>query len=173
MTARKFPGRPFRVPPHEGLLNEQALLASHGGILLKKQAPTTAALCPFRIGCGKSQEDPNSNSLASHYRSCMSLAGDTPVPTPDGWTLLNEITEGQEVFDQAGRQHRVLAICHRQPEEVFLVMFDDESHLVAGARQPWVTCRITSGTRPTEGPFIFRTGPPTSHPPPPARCGLP
>ena len=106
---------------------------------MKIQAPTTATPCPFRIGCGKSQEDHNVNTVPSHSRGCMSLAGDTPVPTPDGWTTLNEITVGQEVFDQAGRQHRVLAVCHRQPEEVFLVMFDDESHLLAGARQPWVT----------------------------------
>ena len=121
--------------------------------MLKKQAPTMAAPYPFRIGCGKSQEDPNSNSLESHYRSCMTLAGDTPVPTPDGWTLLNEITEGQEVFDQAGRQHRVQAVCHRQPEEVFLVMFDDESRLLTGARQPWVTLSHNLRHKPHRGTF--------------------
>ena len=69
----------------------------------------------------------------------MALAGETPVPTLEGWMLINKIRPGQTVFDQSGRQNTVVAVCHREPEPVFRVAFDDESYLTAGADQPWVT----------------------------------
>ena len=48
------------------------------------------------------------------------------------------------MFDQAGQQQTVVAVCHRQPEPVFRVTFDDESCLIAGAQQPWVTLCIVA-----------------------------
>ena len=69
----------------------------------------------------------------------MALAGETPVPTLEGWMPINKIRPGQTVFDQSGRRRTVVAVCHREPEPVFRVAFDDESYLTAGADQPWVT----------------------------------
>ena len=49
------------------------------------------------------------------------------------------------MFDQAGHQCTVLAVCHRDAEPVFRVGFDDRTFLMAGAQQPWVT--MTHRTR--------------------------
>ena len=69
----------------------------------------------------------------------MALVSNTPIATPDGWAPLYQISSGQTVFDQAGQQCTVLAVCHRGLEPVYRVMFDDGSCLVAGAQHPWVT----------------------------------
>ena len=86
----------------------------------------------------------------------MALADKTPIPTPDGWIPLYQIAQGQTVFDQAGRPCTVGAVCHREPEPVFRVTFDDESPLIAGAQQPWVTITHRLRYRIHTGNFAFR-----------------
>ena len=120
-----------------------------------KQQPTSIKSCPFRIGGGDPQVSLKPEGLVSLFGSCMSLAGDTPIPTPDGWILLHQVAPGQTVFDQAGHQSTVVAVCHRKPEPVFRVTFD-ESCLIAGAQQPWVTLSHSLRHRTHKGRFALR-----------------
>ena len=86
----------------------------------------------------------------------MSLAGDTPIPTPGGWKKLDRLAEGDIVFDQAGHTCTVVAVCRRQPEQLFRVAFDDESFLEAGSRQPWVTASHQLRHKTHKGNFAIK-----------------
>ncbi|MGI8491149.1 MAG: replicative DNA helicase, partial [Acidimicrobiales bacterium] len=67
------------------------------------------------------------------------LAVETPVPTPEGWTTMGELTVGDWVFDDAGRPCRVT---YTSPVFVgrtcYRVEFDDGSQLVADAEHQWL-----------------------------------
>ena len=106
---------------------------------MMKQKSTLVKSCPFRTGGGDPQGSLKPSGLVSLSGNCMALAGNTPIPTPDGWIPLHQVAPGQTVFDQAGQQQTVVAVCHRKPEPVFRVTFDGESCLIAGAQHPWVT----------------------------------
>ncbi len=106
---------------------------------MRKQQPTSIDSCPLRTGGGDPLVSLKPEGLVSPSGSCMALAGNTPIPAPDGWIPLHQVAPGQAVFDQTGQQQTVMAVCHRKPEPVFRVSFDKESCLIAGAQQPWVT----------------------------------
>ena len=93
----------------------------------------------FRVGCSDAQGRVPAGHGMAPADTCMALSGNIPIPTPDGWTRLDQIKPGQEVFDHEGNPCLVQSVCHRRPEPVFRVDFDDESCLLAGAGQPWVT----------------------------------
>ena len=95
-------------------------------------------------------------SRTDHRGDCMALAADTPVPTPEGWKPMSLMTQGEHVFDQAGRPCTVTAACHRQPERVFQVTFDDGAFLIAGATQPWVTMSHSLRHRIHTGTFALK-----------------
>ena len=69
----------------------------------------------------------------------MALAGDTPIPTPEGWVLLQDIEPGQMVFDERGEPCSVIAVCRRGPEPLSRVEFDDKAVLIAGEHHHWVS----------------------------------
>lgn len=71
--------------------------------------------------------------------TCMALAGETPIPTPDGWVFLRDIEPGQMVFDERGEPCSVTSVCRRGPEPVCRFTFDDRSFLLAGEQHHWVT----------------------------------
>ena len=72
----------------------------------------------------------------SAYR--VSLASDTEVPTPEGWTTLGDITPGKEVFDEQGRICTVAEVSGESVEPVSEVKFGDGSSIVAGNHHPWM-----------------------------------
>ena len=74
----------------------------------------------------------------------MALAGDTPIPTPEGWVLLQDIEPGQMVFDERGEPCSVIAVCRRGPEPVSRVEFDDKAVLIAGEHHHWVSIRSSA-----------------------------
>ena len=106
---------------------------------MRKNQPTPVGSGPFRFGCDGSDSRLPPSGETAHPAGCMALAGDTAIPTPEGWIPLDQIAAGRMVFDQRGSPCTVVAVCHRQPEPVFRVAFDDQSCLLAGAGQPWVT----------------------------------
>ena len=81
------------------------------------------------------------------------LADHTPIPTPDGWTVMGEVKAGQLVFDHLGRICTVVEVRPQGVMPVYAVTFDDGSVLMAGGRQEWITVsdyvreQIREGTR--------------------------
>jgi phage terminase large subunit GpA len=66
------------------------------------------------------------------------LALDTPIPTPDGWTMMGEIQPGDAVFDDGGKPVEVTGV-----SPVFIqrncyeVVFSDGSSQIADATHLW------------------------------------
>ena len=73
-------------------------------------------------------------------RGGKALSTDTPIPTPSGWTTMEDLRPGDQVFGQDGQPVEVLAAyavmlghaCYR-------VGFDDGSSIVADAPHRWRT----------------------------------
>ncbi len=68
------------------------------------------------------------------------LALDTEVPTPWGWTTLEHLEVGDEVFDEAGAPATVVAateVMERRP--CYEVLLSDGSRFVADAAHQWAT----------------------------------
>ena len=78
--------------------------------------------------------------LGAKPKSGKALALDTPIPTPQGWTTMGQITVGDEVFDENGRVCHVLAATETMAErECYRVWFDDGTDIVADAEHQWLT----------------------------------
>src|ERR1039458_6656311 len=68
------------------------------------------------------------------------IALDTPIPTPNGWTTMGDITPGQTVFDESGNQCKVTAVYNIEvPAKTYRMNFSDGTHINAGANHQWVT----------------------------------
>lgn len=66
------------------------------------------------------------------------LALDTPIPTPQGWTRMDELSVGDEVLGADGRPARVLAVSpvfHEHP--CYRLAFSDGECIVADAGHRW------------------------------------
>lgn len=73
------------------------------------------------------------------------LALDTPIPTPDGWTIMDNLRVGDHVYDEYGRPCKVvLATEVMRGHPCYEVMFDDGSALVADADHLWLTDTLAS-----------------------------
>jgi replicative DNA helicase len=83
------------------------------------------------------------------------LALDTPLPTPDGWTTMGEVTVGSQLIGADGRPTSVVhvfEIMHSRP--CFEVEFSDGTVIVADAEHLWKTTthasrRQRAETKPT------------------------
>ena len=87
----------------------------------------------------------------------VSLASDTVIPTPDGWTTLADIRPGERVFDERGRICAVTEVSAETEEPAYRVIFGDETSIVAGAHHPWMT--LTPMDLSPVGRSIYRPGP--------------
>ena len=66
------------------------------------------------------------------------LALDTPIPTPDGWKTMGELTVGDRVFDETGTPcHIVAKSAVDDTEQAYRLTFRDGSSIVAGERHLW------------------------------------
>ncbi|HET6635421.1 MAG TPA: DnaB-like helicase N-terminal domain-containing protein, partial [Streptomyces sp.] len=68
------------------------------------------------------------------------LALDTPLPTPDGWTTMGEVREGDLLLDADGRPTSVVAatdVMHDRP--CYRITFDDGTSVIADAEHQWLT----------------------------------
>jgi len=82
------------------------------------------------------------------YGVCFTTAGwqlkmldlATPLPTPKGWTTMGEVSIGDILFDEKGRQCSVLAVrpVHPAPKS-FLVIFSNGETVKACADHLWLT----------------------------------
>lgn len=65
---------------------------------------------------------------------------DTPLPTPTGWTTMGEVQVGDLLFDEQGRQCRVVGVTPlMKGRPCYRVRFSDGSELVADAEHGWLT----------------------------------
>jgi hypothetical protein len=68
------------------------------------------------------------------------LAVDTPIPTVEGWQTMGNLKVGDSLFDEKGRQCRVVVV-----KELMLgrpcmkVCFDDGTHIIADEDHDWIT----------------------------------
>lgn len=63
----------------------------------------------------------------------------TQIPTPSGWKKMGELVVGDEVFDEAGRPCRVLAVHDQFSTRTWMLHFSDGTSIVAGEDHQWVT----------------------------------
>jgi deoxycytidine triphosphate deaminase len=79
------------------------------------------------------------NDLASRLEG-KALALDTEVPTPWGWTTMEHLEVGDEVFDEHGRPTAVVATTEAMTDRrCYEVLLSDGSRFVADAQHLWVT----------------------------------
>lgn len=66
------------------------------------------------------------------------LALNTPIPTPDGWKTIEEIKDGDEIFDEKGEViHVIKAHEPYHTDKVYKITFSDKSILIADAPHLW------------------------------------
>jgi hypothetical protein len=76
------------------------------------------------------------------------LALDTPLPTPNGWITMGDVTVGTTLFDERGSECHATAVTAVQYDRpVYRVSFSDGTSIVADAEHEWrVDCRRTGFT---------------------------
>ncbi len=79
------------------------------------------------------------------------LALDTPLPTPDGWTTMGEISAGDEVFDVAGQRTRVTAVSEVKNLPCYLVTFANGEQITCDHEHIWVSKLGMKGPRTPDG----------------------
>lgn len=82
---------------------------------------------------------------------------DEPVPTPDGWTTMGEITAGDAVLDESGNPCLV-TVAHpiQTPDEAFRITFDDGTTIDAGGEHLWHTFTAAERNALTRRSETFR-----------------
>jgi len=66
------------------------------------------------------------------------LSLDTPIPTPDGWTTMGAVREGDTVFDMDGKPCRVTAKSAAKQIGTYIVKFNDGSEVVCDPEHYWM-----------------------------------
>ncbi|WP_090587372.1 replicative DNA helicase [Arthrobacter subterraneus] len=96
--------------------------------------------------------------IAARPAMGKALALDTPLPTPTGWTTMEEVSVGDEVIAADGSPTTVVAATEVMPDRpCFRVTFDDGSTIVADAEHQWLT--HTRASRKAAQEMIGRDGP--------------
>lgn len=86
--------------------------------------------------------------LAASAQCGKALALDTPIPTPDGWTTMGELTPGAQLFDENGTVCRVtFATPVMHDHQCYRIEFDDGSTIVADADHKWAVDDVWSNKR--------------------------
>lgn len=79
-------------------------------------------------------------TVAARTAIGKALSLDTPLPTPDGWTTMGEVKEGDMVLGMDGKPTMVVAATGIQRNrKCFEVEFSDGSVIIADAEHLWLT----------------------------------
>ncbi len=74
------------------------------------------------------------------------LSLDTPIPTPDGWTTMGDLSVGDAVLDDQGQPCTVTYVTPVQLDrQCYEVEFDDGSVIVADADHQWSATAVEAG----------------------------
>jgi hypothetical protein len=71
----------------------------------------------------------------------------TPIFTPDGWTTMGELREGDKVFDESGRMRYVSAVAGWEGRPRYRMRFSDGSVIVADGGHQWETTTVSERAR--------------------------
>lgn len=63
----------------------------------------------------------------------------TPIPTPDGWRVIDDLAPGDKVFDEEGRIRYVVARADWENRPCYAVRFAGGEQIVADAEHQWLT----------------------------------
>lgn len=97
--------------------------------------------------------------VACGRRWGKALALDTPIPTPDGWSIMGDVSVGDHVYDEEGEICTVTAATPTQyGRPCYEVVFGDGTAIIADADHQWFTC--DKAARKSHA----RTKNPTNHP---------
>lgn len=66
------------------------------------------------------------------------LALDTPIPTPDGWTTMGEISVGDVVFDRSGQPTEVTDVSEIKNNPCFKVTFSNGDSVICDDEHRWL-----------------------------------
>jgi hypothetical protein len=75
------------------------------------------------------------------------LDPETMIPTPDGWRKLDDLDEGDKVFDEAGRIRYVTARADWDDRPCYRVTFGDGTSIIADANHQWVTTTLSERSK--------------------------
>ena len=71
-------------------------------------------------------------------RAGKALDVDTPIPTPDGWKTMGELSAGDRVFDEEGKPCNVVSVTpYQYGRKCYEVIFSDGSKIVADEDHQW------------------------------------
>jgi len=77
-------------------------------------------------------------TLRCGRRAGKALAIDTPIPTPDGWRIMEDISVGDKVFDENGEAITVIDATEIMiNRDCYNVVFSDGSSIVADGQHLW------------------------------------
>lgn len=62
---------------------------------------------------------------------------DTPIPTPDGWRTMGELSINDEVFDQNGQICKVIGKSNIKTKPCFKITFDDKNSVICDNEHLW------------------------------------
>lgn len=88
----------------------------------------------------RSVTDPSVETIVLALASQLGKALDptTPIPTPDGWRTIGDLTIGDQVFDQNGDPTIVRATAEWHDRPTFRITFSDGSSIVADEQHEWI-----------------------------------
>lgn len=73
-------------------------------------------------------------------KNAKALALDTPIPTPNGWTVMGDLAPGDTVFGADGRPCRVTAVSPVYVDhDCYLLRFSNGDEVIADAGHRWLT----------------------------------
>lgn len=77
-------------------------------------------------------------------KNFKALSLDTPIPTPDGWKTMGEISVGDYVFSRSGKPTAVVGESEVFNKPMYEVEFDDSEIIKASADHVWTVCTKSS-----------------------------
>ena len=79
-------------------------------------------------------------AITAELGAGKALDVNTPIPTPDGWSLMKDLAPGDQVFDEQGQPTVVVGVSEvMYGRTCYEVVFDDGSALVSDAEHLWTT----------------------------------
>jgi hypothetical protein len=95
-------------------------------------------LLPYQLRLLKAFKDHRFNIVLSSRQSGKALALDTPINTPNGWTTIGELKDGDELYGIDGKICRVVK-AHEilYDRKCYSVIFDNGEEIVADADHNW------------------------------------